>query len=483
MAMTADSAAAWQAMGMCIAAAVLGFAVLVARRGELDQGTKGGPSRVLLGMGLESALVLRLLRANRSHGLTQDADRMGIPLKFLNASDGLRDSAFLSRVMPLSLPESTCADIIGAIFDTHERAWAIAASGERPVLVLEDDVRLPNNFAEALGRRMKELPEGYHMAFAGTSVTRNARRVSALVSRPDADDVNKQALLGIWAYVVTPKGALRLLDLAKRARRSEKRLFQPVDLFVAHRLKEIQAYVFEPTPELASAFEEDPDRHHVLETMRQVGIVKLDKKSESVNTHAQDDESAEMQKKLNKVVVYGNDMQYVKSWKLSWKALRKMRRYSCWSAGPLLQNAALSLLNLLQSNANGPTIFGGANQTLLASMEAFASTIRYSEGTWMEGKKLGEYSSWTRYALSMRTSRGLSAIAPPRGWEERVPLPCGGWLDPKTPALVESAVQCAGERSEPSLAAGASAAPSPQPQWPPGVYVDANAPLRPQSAQ
>ena len=48
-----------------------------------------------------------------------------------------------------------------------------------------------------------------------------------------------------------------------------------MDLFVAHRLKLINVYVFEPSASLAVEFRERPDKHHVLTTMRQIGIVTL----------------------------------------------------------------------------------------------------------------------------------------------------------------------------------------------------------------
>merc|ERR1712032_974267 len=124
-------------------------------------------------------------------------------------------------------------------------------------------------------------------------------------------------------------------------------------------------------------------------TMRQVGIVTLSNETKSLNVPEKDVEAAEMQRLLDKTVKRGNNQEFEKSWKAAWKALRKMRRFSCWSAAIMLQNAGLSLVNVLQSSSTGPTVFGGGNRTLLAAMEAFASSIRYSEGTWMERMKLG----------------------------------------------------------------------------------------------
>merc|ERR1740121_2861430 len=64
----------------------------------------GGPESVLLQLGLQRVLVLRLPRASRMHGLEEDAERMGLPLEYFDATDGLQDETFLSRVLPLSLP-------------------------------------------------------------------------------------------------------------------------------------------------------------------------------------------------------------------------------------------------------------------------------------------------------------------------------------------------------------------------------------------
>merc|ERR1740121_484129 len=191
--------------------------------------------------------------------------------------------------------------------------------------------------------------------------------------------------------------------------------------------------------------------------MRQVGLVTLSKGT-SLNRPEDDKEARERQSLLNKVVDLGNKMKYMKSWKIAWQGLKKMRMYTCWSAGPLLQNTGLLLLNLLQSS-EGPKMFGGGNETLLREMEAFASSIRYTEGTWMERKKLGEYPSWTRHAPALRTSRGLPEVAPPNGWDERVPLPCGGWLDPRTPSMAEAQSRCRG--------ADADATPTPAPRGKP----------------
>jgi len=166
-------------------------------------------------------------------------------------------------VLPHSLPSSaTCADIIGAIFDSHRRAWADAAeAAEEHTLVLEDDVSLPASFGTWLALGFAELPSDYHLAFVGVSATPRARTHSAHLLRPDEDDPNGQAVLGMWGYLVSRAGARRLLELSARAA-GGKRSFQPVDLFVSHRLRQLRVFVFSPPDELARAFAAKPDRQH-----------------------------------------------------------------------------------------------------------------------------------------------------------------------------------------------------------------------------
>lgn len=429
--------------GSLVAAAVLVAALALGSTQWRTTGNSGrgsgsaGVHPVLARLGVERVLVLRLPRvATRSEPLALDAARLGVPLEVLEATDGLQNETFRSRVLPLHAPEGTCADLIGAIFDTHERAWTLAASGHRPTLVLEDDVRLPPGFEESLAERTRALPKGYDLAFAGTSVTRQAQRVSRLYSRPDAGDANNQGLLGFWAYLVTPQGAQRLLRLVERERHGGRRFFQPVDLFVAHRLAQLEVLVLEPPEDLARDFELRPDPHHVLETMRQVGVVTLGD-TPSTNQPAEDAETAEVRKHLDRVTQDGRAGKFLKSWRRARQALRAVRRFSCWNVAVLLQNAGLSLLRLLQERVDGLPDLGGPNGTLLAALEALGSSARYNEGTWMSRQKLHEFPEWVRNILRNREIMGFPPAAPPYGWDALVSLPGGGWLDARLPWLQE----------------------------------------------
>mmetsp|Transcript_51643 Transcript_51643/g.122915 ORF Transcript_51643/g.122915 Transcript_51643/m.122915 type:complete len:483 (+) Transcript_51643:130-1578(+) len=405
-----------------------------ATAGEQGPTSADAGNTMLRYLGLESIQVLRLPRAaDRCQGLIQGAEQLGVPLQFINSSDGIWDERFRSRVMPSLDPESTCADVIGAIFDTHERAWRLAANATEPTLILEDDVLLPDEFPELFHSRFKALPEGWHMAFAGCSVTRNAARISAELSRPDAEDVNKQALLGFWAYVVSPAGAKRLLQLTKRERSGDRRLFQPVDLFVAHRLRQLKVFTFEPSAALAVEFEQRPDRHHVLSTMRQVGIVTL-AQYPTTNRGLADEEAAEVEKHSAKGREYGEKGDFVKALRESVRAVRKMRHFGCWASYNTLANVGLSLLRLLGRNAEGAKPveprdgMSKANRTLVLALEALASSIRYTQGTWLERQKREEYPKWVRYELQQRQAAGLPVVEPPGGWGSQIDVPGGGWL-------------------------------------------------------
>mmetsp|Transcript_19456 Transcript_19456/g.61092 ORF Transcript_19456/g.61092 Transcript_19456/m.61092 type:complete len:490 (+) Transcript_19456:61-1530(+) len=389
-------------------------------------GTEGS---VLTRLGLSRVLVLRLKRKPaRAAKLAVDAEQLGVPLDMHDATDGLWNESFRSQVLPLHSPKGTCADLAGAIFNTHERAWTLAAEEPRPTLLLEDDVRLPVDFVEYFSRRMQVMPQDFHVALAGSSVTPGATPISEFISRPDIQDPNGQAFLGLWGYVVSPAGARLLLQLAEQVRTGRRRFFQPVDLFIAHRLRHINTYAMEPPAQLIDEFQQMKDIP-ILSTMRQVGVVFLTAER-STNQPNEDEETAEIHKLSDKVVRLGEQGDYLKSWKAARKAIRIMRHYSCWHSAQLLQNAGVSLLRLLGNgrNQHGPAGFANVNETLLTCLEALASSVRYTSGTWMERKKLADFPEWVNAALAQMRRNGQKLAAPPLGWGSRQPLPRGGWL-------------------------------------------------------
>ena len=147
-----------------------------------------------------SAYVLHLARATDRHEpLLSQAANQNIQLRVLHASDG-EEGRFRSWLFPSRHAEGTCADIIGAIFESHLRAWRLAAAQDpgTHLLVMEDDVSLPTNFTAYFERGFRELPASYDMAMLGTTSTPSFRKHPGTVHllRPDESDANGQALLG-----------------------------------------------------------------------------------------------------------------------------------------------------------------------------------------------------------------------------------------------------------------------------------------------
>jgi len=399
---------------------------------------------VLRRLGLERILVLRVDRAReRSRGLEEDAGGLGVPLEFLSATDGLTNPDFRSRVWPSHLPRSTCSNLISAIFDTHWRAWSRVASIGGATLILEDDVRLPPDFLELLKVRMEELPKTYHMAFCGCAIRKDNGTVSFAehVSRI-SNRLQPSVLLGFWGYIISQKGARRVLHIVERERGQGPRAFEPVDLYLSRRHLEIQdVFFFEPPKYLAAEFELNPDRHHVVESHRQVGIVRLGRDVPSLNNPPEEAaETNEISNALQKSAELGQAGKMLESYMVCNAALMIMRTYSCWGAAPLLSNAGLSLLQLLEVGAEQGIVASGAgaaNRTLSLALEALASSIRYNGGTWKEWQNLKEFPGWVRSSLWKRSNLGLPEVEPPLGWNRRVRLLGGHWLEPKTLVLTE----------------------------------------------
>jgi len=390
----------------------------------------------LNGLGVERVLVVRLERAaERTQQLVQEAAQQGIPLEFLNATDGREDLRFRSQVLPSFSPQSTCTDLIGAIFHSHERAWRKAAAASKPTIVTEDDVRFPNNFSQIYKARAQQLPDDWDMAFLGTSISSGATRYSSLLVRPDTNDPNAQAVLGFWGYAISPKGAQRLLKLADSSRRG-RRSFQPVDLFVSHRLKSLEVFAFEPTKDLAEEFARNPDRHHVLSTMRQVGILSL-RQFPSTNAPTQDEEASKIEKLNSEIMRFGQSKAFEEAIRSAWRALRIMRRYSCWASKIVLENFGVVLIRMLASTEGSSPRVGDANRTLHVALEAFGSAQRYVQGTWLERKALQEFPSWLQHALKQRSSAGFQAVALPGG-SEGILRQESGWLEVRHLRFVET---------------------------------------------
>ena len=97
---------------------ILGLAILVGAARDDD---------ALTSLLIVRTLVIHLDRAaDRHEPLMKQAAAQHISLDIFTASDG-RAEHFRSHVFPSRHSHATCADIIGAIFDSHRRAWQLAA--------------------------------------------------------------------------------------------------------------------------------------------------------------------------------------------------------------------------------------------------------------------------------------------------------------------------------------------------------------------
>jgi len=393
---------------------------------------------VLARIGIARILVLRLERAaNRSDDLLAQLRLLGAPLEFVAAADGFARE-FRSSVLPSWVPEATCADFIGAIFASHEHAWTLAAEAAGPVLVLEDDVRLPPLFLRHFPDRLQALPKAYDLALVGSSLSAKARAVSRFVSRPDQTSERVAAFHGLWAYVASPRGARKLLHLVREARGCSeaghrgRRIFQPVDNFIAQRLQHLRVFAFEPPPDLASEFVLDSDTHHVGSAYRQVGVVRV-ARLPSLNYDGREDhlEAAEMRRALGRLESQASGQAGAPIIVESEAAFRRMRTYSCWGAARLLRKVGLATLHLLWQDEERTRDAAEARRMLLLAVEALASSLRYNEGN--ERQERDEFQSRVTSALRRREEQGLSPVELPLKRSH----PGIGWLNVKSLSLVE----------------------------------------------
>jgi hypothetical protein len=247
-------------------------------------------------------------------------------------------------------------------------------------------------------------------------------------------------MLGLWSYVVSPAGARELLRQVLALRQNGKvRTFQQVDMFIAHRLDQLKVYVLEPSSELAREFEVRPDVRHVLSHMRQTGIVRL-KDTPSLNSPLQNQETTDMIKMRDDITQLIESGQHQEAWDMSRKALKTMRRFSCWETSSLLQKAGIALLKLLADNEQGAPKLGGPERTLLTALEALAMARLFVEGTWLDQVKQSDYKKLVRLEINRRKSNGLTVVEPTGGWENRTPLPGGGWLEATMPPNLKVAI-------------------------------------------
>lgn len=154
------------------------------------------------------------------------------------------------RFTPADLAERGMADpglkytpgALGAAL-SHLGLWSQAAQQDTPLVIFEDDALLCRNFATESERLIATLPEGWDVALLGYNfnapitidalpgvtrgtVTLDEKRMQKNASSFTSQDVNAGIFrllqaFGLCAYVVSPKGARRLLDCCLPLRAQE----------------------------------------------------------------------------------------------------------------------------------------------------------------------------------------------------------------------------------------------------------------------
>lgn len=417
------------------------------------------PPRTLSRMGLARILVLQAAasgsgRPSSANGrgsggigpLQKQARRLRVPLELLEASDASQPH-FRSHILPTWVPEATCTDFVGAEFASHERAWNVAAASSGPVLILEDEVRLPPSFPRVMAQRMEELPPDFDVALAGSSLSLKASKQGPFLTKPQAMSERHAAFRGLWAYVLSPLGASRLLKLTQEARgcgevgMRGRRAFQAVDLFVARRANALNVLAFEPPPDLAAEFSMVRDESRIGPLYRQVGIVRLSGVSPLILDGAEDLREAEEMKRTRQRLeeLVGGARPFdaratVRATMESEGAFRRMRTYSCVQASQMLRDAGLIILRLLWQDPERTGDVTEAKRMLLLAVEALASSLRYKEGTGLsERQERAELQRRLDSALARRAKEGLAPVA---GLGSRE-LHDVAWLDVETISLVE----------------------------------------------
>ena len=390
-------------------------------------------ARTLARLSLRSLRVIGLARAiERAVHVQGQAAQQGLSVEVLTASDG-RDPRFRSSVFASRHPDSTCADIVGAMFESHLRAWEAAASTPGHTAVFEDDVVLAPDFAVELARRFPGLPEDYDIAFLGTT-TRNASAYegSPFLLRPDVTKPEK-AILGMFAYIVSQSGAARLLELHRNEQRH--RSYTAVDLWIGQHLSRISVFIFDTPDSLAKQLRETPSP--TILSNRAVGLVVHAGRTESHkadrNAPENDAELSLMRGKAAKMQELFEANRFQEGLDTSDAAFVSMRTHACWSAANMLQNTGLMFLRLLLSDHDALS----AEKKLLQAREAFASALRYFGGnsTQVGSTREKEYHTWIINTLKARKKRGLPTISrPPAG---AIVLADGSRLWPEELLLLE----------------------------------------------
>eukprot|EP00941_MAST-03F_sp_MAST-3F-sp1_P002756 g2756.t1 len=150
-----------------------------------------------------------------------------------------------------------------AQFDSHQRLWAYIekvlyvsesnttmSQRSDAVLIIEDDVIFPPNFSQLFGERAAQLPPSseYDIAFVGGHslihglTNGTTSKVSTLSSSESGGSVllkNIRKTRGAWAYILTRRGAQKLLSF-----RVSGMISRELDFKLSNRLNNLTAFAF-----------------------------------------------------------------------------------------------------------------------------------------------------------------------------------------------------------------------------------------------
>ena len=157
---------------------------------------------------------------------------------------------------------------------------------------------------------------------------------------------------------------------------------------------------------------------------KQLGIIKLRDTPSLNKPRATLDETLAMQNATKAMGELFNADRFTEALAVSDAALGAMRAYPCWEAATMLQNTGLTLLRLLVFDTRR-TDAAWALRTLHEAEEAFASSMRYAEGTWMERTRREQVGGWISWAKNHRQQEGLPPL---RSDEARSMGTRGAWL-------------------------------------------------------
>lgn len=133
-------------------------------------------------------------------------------------------------------------------YDSHVRLWRDCVRRQCPVFVVEDDVDLRPTVLDKLSKfwcRVEEEKLGWDFIYVGHNNKYTPKRyITRFVDDPNI--VVPHGCQGLFAYVVTPKGASYLLQGCVPYE-------QPIDVYVQHRLEndkkdEFRCFAMYPSP-------------------------------------------------------------------------------------------------------------------------------------------------------------------------------------------------------------------------------------------